>query len=208
MLSSTLAGVSPGGVSGFLASSNNDEAEDIIRKLLENADLKSVVHEIKVISRKTLGPSTIRDVFTALNKEENLAKTEEMRLEITKTLLAEIFTNSCIPNANAARILDCVELDHFTDQSLGKIYAKCRGALEQKSTTSYRWLPFLGRVLSVIQSRNAFKPDDDGDEDSGEAYVEAVVKDLCTINWEDDLVAGICALLKVMNSLINISELI
>ena len=178
--------------------SSQDESEDILRKLLSGADIKSVCQEVKIMARKSIGPMSIREILNSLGKEEKLAETEHMRYEITKTVLIEVFNNSCIPNANAIKYMDCIDLDNFTDRSLGRLYARCRAGLEaEESPTAYRWLPFLGRLLSLVQSRDSFKPDPDGEVDTGEHFAESYIRDICSINWSHDMVSGVCSMLKV-----------
>ena len=127
--------------------------------------------------------------MNSLNKEDKLTETEQTRFEITKTLLIEIMNNSCIPNANANKYMDCIELENFTDKNLGRLYAKCRAGLEvDESPTAYRWLPFLGRLLSLVQSKELFQPDSDGDANTGEHFVESYIRDICCMNWNLSLI--------------------
>ena len=113
------------------------------------------------------------------------------------TLISEVAKNSSIPNTNAAKYLDCIELDTFSDKSLGQIHHKCRQLVEADTDTSFRWLPILGRLLSVVQSREMFKPNDDGDEDLGTSFVEMYIRDICDVEWNLDMVTGMCSILKV-----------
>ena len=69
--------------------------------------------------------------------------------------------------------------------------------LEEESRTGWRWLPFLARLLSVIQSKEVFQPHPDGDQEPGVRCVEKVVRDIISIEWNHDLVTGMCSVLKV-----------
>ena len=170
-----------------------------MRTLLGNVtDHASICDEIKQLTRKSIGPSSVREILSSLNKEDKLAETEKLRYEITKTVLTEVFRTACIPNANANKYMDCIELENFTDKSLGKLYAKCRTELEEgESPTSLRWLPFLSRLLSLIQSKEVFKPDGDGEVVTGEIFVEDQIREFCDLNWSPQSVSGICEMLKV-----------
>ena len=175
----------------------NDDTDDNLCKYLLKCSVNDLKSQVKSMSRKAKGPTQIRQILATLNKERFLSRTESLRIELSLTILSEVFTNSSIPNANALKYLDFIELDNFKDRNLGRIYEKCRHYLEQESPTSFRWLPFFGQLLSVIQSKEMFKQNDDGDEESGQKFVENCVRDVCCFNWDLDLVTGICSLLKV-----------
>ena len=175
----------------------DDTDDNLLCKYLLKYNVNDLKSQVKSLSRKAKGPTQLRQIFASLNKEKFLNKTESLRIELSLTILTEVFTNTSIPNANALKYLDFIELDNFKDRNLGRIHEKCRHYLEQESPTSFRWLPFFGQLLSVIQSKEMFKQNDDGDEESGQKFVENCVRDVCCFNWDLDLVTGICSLLKV-----------
>ena len=175
--------------------SQDDSHDNLCNYLLSNI---TKVKEIVVSScRQSKGPSIIKDIMIALNKEEQVGKTEALRLNVTMYILKEVFNNNSIPNINAIKYLDCMDLENFNDNSINKVYEKCHAALEAESITNYRWLPFIGRILSVIQSKEKFRPHDDGEEESGDKFVEANITELCNFNWNLDIVTGMCSFLKV-----------
>ena len=187
---------------------DKDDADDnLLCKYLLKCSINDLKSQIKAMSRKAKGPTQLRQILSSLNKEDVLNRTESLRIELSLTIISEVFTNSSIPNANALKYLDFIELDNFKDKSLGRIYEKCRHYLEQESPTSFRWLPFFGQLLSVIQSKELFKQNDEGDEESGLKFVENCVRDICSFNWDLDLVTGICSLLKVILNAIIMSSI-
>ena len=175
-----------------------DNSHDNLCKYFLGANINDVKGLIKSYTRKSDGPRVIREASLSLNRENYLPRTETLRLEIALLLISEVAKNSSIPNTNAAKYLDCIELDTFSDQSLGHLHHKCRQLVDSDCDSSFRWLPVLGRLFSAVQSRELFKPNDDGDEDSGTNFVEMYIRDICELEWNLDMVTGMCSILKVI----------
>ena len=171
------------------------------QQFLDNHDIKEIEPIVRKETISSKGPSKINELmkaFTNGDDEELLARLELKRVKTCLTVVSEVISNPGIPNVNAMKFLDSIELDtRLSDQSLNKLYEKCRHHLEEESRTGWRWLPFLARLLSVIQSRDVFQPHPDGDQEPGARCVEKVVRDLISLDWSHDLVTGMCSVLKV-----------
>ena len=190
----------------------NDTAESRQHFLqyLDTLDIKEIEPIVRKNTISSKGPYKINELMKAFTNGEDeglLARLEPKRVKTCLTVVNEVISNPGIPNVNASRYLDSIELDNrFSDKSLNKLYEKCRHHLEEESRTGWRWLPFLARLLSVIQSREVFQPHPDGDQEPGVRCVEKVVRDVISIEWNHDLVTGMCSVLKV-NTLNNCNNI-
>ena len=168
---------------------------------LDNLDIKEIEQTVRKETISSKGPTKINDLmkaFTFGDDEALLSRLEPKRVKSCLSIINEVISNPGIPNVNASKYLDSIELDNrFSDKSLNRLYEKCRHHLEEESSTGWRWLPFLARLLSVIQSREMFQPHPDGDQESGVRCVEKVVRDVINVDWSHDLVTGMCSVLKV-----------
>ena len=190
----------------------NDTAESRQHFLqyLDKLDIKGIEPIVRKDTISSKGPYKINELMKAFTNGEDeglLARLEPKRVKTCLTVVNEVISNPGIPNVNASRYLDSIELDNrFSDKSLNKLYEKCRHHLEEESRTGWRWLPFLARLLSVIQSKEVFQPHPDGDQEPGVRCVEKVVRDVISIEWNHDLVTGMCSVLKV-NTLNNCNNI-
>ena len=188
----------------ILGVGSQEDTHDNLVSYYSQISEKETKENIKALLKSSKGPLKIVEIMKSFNKEETLSspQTEKKRLEITSTIVTEVIRNASIPNNNARIYLDAIELDKLSDPSLARIEDRCRHSLEEESPTGFRWLPFLGRVLSVIQSRDQFQPHPDhgGDTDTGAAWVEAQLRDILDLRWSPDLVTGMCAVFKVIIS--------
>ena len=184
---------------------NQDVSRQYFQQYLDNIDLKDLEVVIRKETVSSKGPTKINDLmkaFTLGDDEARMLRLEFKRVKICLTILNEVITNPGIPNVNASKYLDSIELDNkLSDKSLNKLYVKCRHHLEEESGTGWRWLPFFSRLLSVIQGKEVFQPHPDGDPESGRKCVEKVVRDILSFNWTHDLVTGMCSVLKVNKKL-------
>ena len=181
------------------------------QQYINSLDIKEIEPFVRKKTISSKGPSDINELmkaFTNGDDEELLARLELKRVKTCLTVVNEVISNPGIPNVNAMKFLDSIELDtRLSDQSLNKLYEKCRHHLEEESRTGWRWLPFLARLLSVIQSREVFQPHPDGDQEPGSRCVEKVVRDLISLDWSHDLVTGMCSVLKVRKAFNCANEL-
>ena len=171
------------------------------QQYLDNLRIKEIEPIVRKETISSKGPFKINELMKAFingDDEALLVRLEPKRVQTCLTVMQEVISNPGIPNANASKYLDSIELDtRLSDKSLYKLYEKCRHHLEEESRTGWRWLPFLARILSVIQSREVFQPHPDGDQEPGSRCVEKVVRDVISIDWTHDLVTGMCSVLKV-----------
>ena len=180
---------------------DKEESRQHFQQYLDNLDMKEIEPFVRKDTISSKGPHKINELmkaFTSGEDEALLARLEPKRIKTCLTVINEVISNPGIPNVSASRYLDSIELDNrLSDKSLNKVYEKCRHHLEEESRTGWRWLPFLARLLSVIQSKEVFQPHPDGDQEPGVRCVEKVVRDIISIEWNHDLVTGMCSVLKV-----------
>ena len=125
---------------------NQNVSRQYFQQYLDNVDLKDLELMIRKETVTSKGPSKINDImktFTLDGDEARMSRLETKRVKSCVTILNEVITNPGIPNVNASKYLDSIELDNkLSDKSLNKLYVKCRHHLEEESGTGWRWLPF------------------------------------------------------------------
>ena len=177
------------------------ESRQHFQQYLDNLNMNEIEPFVRKDTISSKGPYKINELMKAFTNGEDealLARLEPKRIKTCLAVVNEVISNPGIPNVNASRYLDSIELDNrLSDKSLNKVYEKCRHHLEEESHTGWRWLSFLARLLSVIQSKEVFQPHPDGDQEPGVRCVEKVVRDIISIEWNHDLVTGMCSVLKV-----------
>merc|ERR1719369_1594278 len=122
-------------------------------------------------------------------------KVEKLRLGVVGRVVEEVIKNPGVPNKNATKFLDFLfgELEQFSDHSISKLLARCMEELEQ---TVLRWLPLIGKLLSVVESREDFVPHGEEERQKGVEYKENIVRDICNLTWDQDRVTSICSMFK------------
>merc|ERR1719369_2377836 len=126
-------------------------------------------------------------------------KVEKLRLGVVGRVAEEGIKNPGVPNKNATKFLDFLfgELEQFSDHSISKLLARCMEELEQEEDqTVLRWLPLIGKLLSVVESREDFVPHGEEERQKGVEYKENIVRDICNLTWDQDRVTSICSMFK------------
>jgi len=169
-----------------------------LNKVLTSAEPSSVKEFVQDSCRTGDGPAVFRYVLLGLGWGTVSEKVEKLRYGVVQRVVDEIIKNPGVPNKNAVKFLNSLfgELDQFNDLSISKLLGRCMEELEEEDRTGLRWLPLLGKLLAVVESRENFVPYGEVEGQRGVDYKENIVRDICNIAWDPDRVTSICSMFK------------
>jgi len=177
----------------------NDNDLSQLSNVLTTADPASVKEFVQDSCRTGDGPAVFKYVLMGLGWGTVNDNVEKLRLGVVRRVVEEIIKNPGVPNKNATKFLDSLygEVDQFNDFSVSKLLGRCMEELEQnEDRTGLRWLPLLGKLLSVVEIRENFVSYEEENGLRGVDYKENMVRDICNMSWDQDRITSICSMFK------------
>ena len=167
--------------------------------VLTTAEPASVKEFVQDSCRTVDGPAVFKYVLVGLGWGTVNDDVEKLRLGVVKRVVEEVIKNPGVPNKNAIKFLDILfgELDQFNDFSISKLLDRCMEELEQnEDRTGLRWLTLLGKLLSIVETRENFVSHEYENGQRGVDCKENLVRDICNMSWDQDRITSICSMFK------------
>ena len=148
----------------------------------------------------------LKEMFLKSKSEnDKIDGSDTARLKLSINLLERLIREETLENKFTKQLMDQIVIENLQAKSLRKLLRKCLEEIQQEGTTTAGqtldcWLAVLGRVLSTIQTFDAFTlPAEDGGAGlvTGLDFVSRAVLDICALEWNSQIATSMCSMLKV-----------
>ena len=181
-------------------------------------DVSSTANDLNIKSKSAISilresglSQTIREELEEMflkSKSENdkIDGSDSNRLKLSIELLERITSEETLENKFAKQLMEQIVIENLQAKSLQKLLRKCLEELQKevssRSSAGHSldcWLVVLGRILSTIQTFDAFNLPEDGGAGlvSGLDFVSRSVLHICELNWNSQTATSMCSMLKV-----------
>ena len=185
-------------------SSDEDNDTDNVSKTLPDLNVKSK-NVFSILTEAGLSDNAqkkLKELFSKLKSEfEKDDGSEAVKFKLSVQLLDEIINHGTLGSKTVNQLLELLVIENLQATSLVNLLRKCIEEIKKNTSETFDfWLSVIGRVLSTIQIVETFKlNEDDGGVTvvSAKDFVSETVREICGMNWNCEMAASMCSMLKV-----------